>query len=71
MRTVTGVIASQINFLRCSIVGDNAEDLKIQEEFVEDIETAPIIGHGFSEIAGYMGKTKEIALNATKNTAQL
>ena len=71
MRTVTGVIASQINFLRCSIVGDNAEDLKIQEEFVEDIETAPIIGHGFSAsyaIAEDMGKAEEIDINATKTT---
>ena len=67
----TGIIASQINSLRCSIAGDNAEALKIQEEFVEDIEIAPIIGHGFSAgyaIAGDMEKAEETAIKATKNT---
>ena len=45
--------------------------MKIQEEFVEDIKTAPIIGHGFSAsfaIAGDMRKVEEIDFNATKNT---
>ena len=39
MRTATGVIVSRINSLRYSIAGDNTEDWKIQEDFVEDIET--------------------------------
>ena len=69
----TGIIASQINSLHCSVAGDNAEALKIQEEFVEDIEIAPIIGHGFSAgyaIVGDMAKAEELAIKATKNTVE-